>query len=81
MSEYTGSIKAAVIQDAPVLFERGASTEKACRLIAAAASEGAKLVLLPEAFIPAYPRGLTFGTVVGQRSPAGRRIWQRYWEN
>ncbi|MCB0316434.1 MAG: nitrilase, partial [Calditrichaeota bacterium] len=70
-----------VIQDAPVLFERGASTEKACRLIAATASEGAKLVLLPEAFIPAYPRGLTFGTVVGQRSPAGRRIWQRYWEN
>ena len=81
MSEHTGSIKVAVVQDAPVLFERGASTEKACRLIAAAASEGAKLVLLPEAFIPAYPRGLTFGTVVGQRSPAGRRIWQRYWEN
>ena len=27
-----------------------------------------------------YPRGLAFGTVVGSRSPVGRRIWQRYWE-
>ncbi|MDH4137010.1 MAG: carbon-nitrogen hydrolase family protein, partial [Anaerolineae bacterium] len=33
------------------------------------------------AFIPAYPRGLSFGTVVGSRSPAGRRTWQRYWAN
>jgi nitrilase len=36
---------------------------------------------LPEAFIPAYPRGLGFGTVVGSRSPQGRRTWERYWAN
>lgn len=81
MSEHTGTIKVAVIQDAPVLFERDASVAKTCQLIAAAAGKGAQLILLPEAFIPAYPRGLTFGTVVGQRSASGRRIWQRYWEN
>ncbi len=31
--------------------------------------------------IPAYPRGLGFGTVVGSRSQAGRRLWERYWAN
>jgi nitrilase len=74
-------VKVAVIQAAPVLFEREASLEKACRLVADAAAQGAQLMLLPEAFIPAYPRGLGFGTVVGSRSPAGRRTWERYWTN
>ncbi len=73
--------KAAVIQAAPVLFDRQASIEKACKLLQEAAGKGAQLVLFPEAFIPAYPRGLTFGTVVGNRSPEGRLTWQRYWEN
>jgi nitrilase len=50
-------------------------------LIEQAAEQGAKLVLFPEAFIPAYPRGLSFGMVVGRRSDAGRRTWQRYWAN
>ncbi|RLC77833.1 MAG: nitrilase, partial [Chloroflexi bacterium] len=52
-----------------------------CRLTAEAAAQGAQVILFPEAFIPAYPRGLGFGTVVGGRSPAGRRTWQRYWAN
>jgi len=26
-----------------------------------------------------YPWGLSFGTVVGGRSEAGRRVWERYW--
>jgi nitrilase len=39
------------------------------------------LILFPEAFIPAYPRGLSFGSVVGNRSPAGRLVWQRYFAN
>ena len=73
--------KVAVVQSAPLLFQREASLEKACRLTAQAAKEGASLVLFPEAYIPAYPRGLTFGTVVGSRSRDGRETWQRYWEN
>jgi len=70
-----------VVQAAPVLFDREATVEKACRLIEEAAANGARLVLFPEAFIPAYPRGLSFGTVIGSRSPAGRQTWQRYWAN
>ena len=81
MSETFPIVKVAVVQAAPVLFDREATVDKACRLIAEAAAKGAQLVLFPEAFIPAYPRGLSFGTVVGSRSPQGRLTWQRYWTN
>ena len=74
-------VKVAVIQAAPILFYREATVEKACTLAKEAASEGARLLLFPEAFIPAYPRGLSFGAVVGSRSAAGRRTFQRYWSN
>ncbi len=74
-------VKVAVVQAAPVLFDREAPLQKDDRLAAAAAGQGAGLILFPEAFVPAYPRGLGFGTVVGGRSEAGRRLWQRYWAN
>jgi len=74
-------VKVAVVQAAPLLFDREATVEKACRLTAEVAAQGAQLIMFPEAFIPAYPRGLSFGTVVGSRSPAGRLTWQRYWAN
>jgi len=73
--------KVAVVQASPVLFNREATIEKTCRLILEAAEKDVKLILFPEAFIPAYPRGLSFGAVVGSRSSAGRLTWQRYWEN
>jgi nitrilase len=81
MSQTFPHVKVAVVQAAPVLFDRAASLQKACRLAAEAAALGAQVILFPEAFIPAYPRGLSFGTVVGSRSAAGRRTWERYWSN
>jgi nitrilase len=81
MNENPPTAKLAVVQAAPVLFDREATVEKACRLIEEGASQGAKLLLFPEAFIPAYPRGFSFGMVVGSRSQEGRVLWQRYWEN
>jgi nitrilase len=74
-------VKVAVVQAAPLLFDREATVEKACRLTAEAAGQGAQFILFPEAFVPAYPRGLGFGTVVGSRKHAGRLTWQRYWAN
>lgn len=74
-------VKVAVVQAAPVLFNRGATVEKVRSLTSEAAAQGASLILFPEAFIPAYPRGLSFGTVVGSRSPEGRQTWQAYWAN
>jgi len=81
MKNKPANFKSAVVQAAPVLFNRSASVNKACELIAKAGKNGAGLVLFPEAFVPAYPRGLTFGTVVGNRSDTGREQWQIYWEN
>jgi nitrilase len=81
MTDSFTQFKAAVVQAAPILFDRETTVEKACQLTAEAATQGARLILFPEAFVPCYPRGLSFGTVVGSRSPAGRRTWQRYWAN
>ena len=74
-------VKVAVIQAASVLFDKTASIEKACDLIEKAGNKGSKIILLPEAFIPAYPRGFTFGMKIGSRNEEGRALWKRYWEN
>jgi nitrilase len=81
MQESFPTIRVAVLQSAPVLFDREATTDKAVRLINEARKQGTNLLLFPEAYIPAYPRGLSFGTVVGQRKPPGRDLWQLYFEN
>ena len=72
---------AAVIQAGSVPFDSKSSTEKACKLIAEAAQRGAKLLVFPEAFISAYPKGLDFGARVGLRFPEGRSDFLRYWES
>ena len=69
----------AVIQAAPVLFNLEASLEKVRQWTEAAAAQGAKLVLFPEAFLSAYPRGLSFGTIIGSRSSQGREDWLLYY--
>ena len=81
MGDQPPIVKTAVVQAAPVLFDREATIEKTCGLTREAAAQGARLILFPEAFIPAYPRGFSFGVTVGNRTPEGRRLWQRYWEN
>ena len=81
MQDSLEQVRVAVIQATPILFDRQATVEKTCQLAADAAAQGAQLLVFPEAFIPAYPRGLGFGTVVGSRSPSGRCTWERYWAN
>ena len=82
MSRETGmqpqTVRVAAIQAAPILFERAASIEKASELIRQAGARGARLVLLPEAFVPGYPRGFDFEVAVGDRGEQGRRDWARY---
>jgi nitrilase len=72
---------AAVVQAAPVVFDLPRSLAKTQGLVAEAAARGARLVLFPEAFLSAYPRGLDFGAVVGARSDRGRDDFRRYWES
>ena len=72
---------AAVVQAAPVAFDRERTLAKVADLTADAAGRGAKLVVFPEAFVSAYPRGLSFGAVVGARTPEGREEYRRYWDS
>src|SRR5271167_2029158 len=74
-------VRAAVVQAAPVVFDREATLEKASALIAEAAGGGARLIVFPEAFVSGYPRGLDFGARVGSRTPEGRELFRRYWES
>ena len=74
-------VKVAVVQASPILFNKEKTIEKALDLTKEAGEQGAKIVLFPEAYIPAYPRGLTFGMRVGSRTPEGRKVWERYWDN
>ena len=71
----------AVVQAAPVLFNLEESLVKAAKLTKEAAKKGANIVVFPESYLPAYPRGLSFGAVVGSRSDAGRKDYVRYSNN
>lgn len=73
--------RVAVVQAAPVVFDRERTIEKVRDLAADAARGGAGLVLFPEAFVPAYPKGLDFGARVGSRTPEGREDFRRYYDS
>lgn len=68
--------RVAVAQATPVPGNAPATVEKTVELVRRAATGGAQLVLLPEAFVPGYPRGLDFATPVGARSAAGRDAYR-----
>ena len=73
--------KIAVVQAAPVMFDKDACVEKAVKLIREAAQQGVELIVFPELFIPCYPYGMTFGFTVGSRNADGRKDWKRYYDN
>lgn len=75
------TLKTAVVQASPILFNKDATIEKILLLMEQCSKNNSQFILFPEAFIPAYPRGLDFGTVIGSRSVDGRKVWQLYWEN
>jgi len=77
----SGKLNVAVVQAAPVSFDLDASLAKVERLTREARDRGAKLVLFPEAFLSAYPRGLHFDTTVGYRGTDGREWYRRYWDS
>ncbi len=72
--------RAAVVQAAPVAFEREETLERVGLLSAEAARQGARLIVFPEAFVPGYPRGVDFGAKVGSRTAEGRELFRIYWE-
>lgn len=76
--EHQASCRVAVVQVGSVVMDGEASVEKAVHYIKEAGSNGANIIVFPEAFIPAYPRGMSFGAVVGSRSEEGREDFALY---
>jgi len=54
-------VRAAAVQAESVVLDLEAGVEKACRLIGEAASQGARLIVFPESFLPVYPSGSLWG--------------------
>src|SRR6266849_4963597 len=64
--------KVAVVQAAPVVFDREKTLTKLSNLAKEAAGKGAQVVLFPEAYVSGYPWGSNFGAVIGARTEEGR---------
>lgn len=75
------STTVAVIQAGASLYNLEAGLANAERLLAEAAATGARLAVFPEAFLTGYPKGASFGTLLGSRSHEGRAEFRRYFES
>jgi nitrilase len=65
-------VTVACAQVEPVIFDRDATIEKLGRTVAEAAGNGARLVVLPEAFIPAYPSSAWAKALAGWADDAAK---------
>src|SRR4051795_2400907 len=73
MTEFP-TVRVAAVQATPVILDAAASVEKAVRLLEEAAGQGARLVVLPETFVPLYPSN------AWARGAAGFGGWDELWE-
>lgn len=74
-------VRAAVVQATPVVLDGPASVERACELIARAAARGARLIALPEGFIPLMPRPCWGHRYADTMSPQAAAVHRVLWEN
>jgi len=56
------TVRVASVQATPVFIDLQASLDKACSLIRQAGEQGARLVVFPEAFLPAFPLWVAGGS-------------------
>jgi len=71
-------LKVSVAQLGSVLFDTHATLDRMEAICRQAAAAGARLIVCPEALVGGYPKGLSFGAVVGSRSEGGRDLFLRY---
>jgi len=73
-------LKVAVAQAGSVMFDTLRTMERVEMLCRKAAAQSAQLLVLPEAMLGGYPKGLAFGATVGNRTDEGRELFRRYME-
>ncbi|RAU92534.1 carbon-nitrogen hydrolase family protein [Mycolicibacter senuensis] len=70
--------KVGVAQVGSVMFDTAATLAKLRDFVDRAKAAEVEFLVFPEAFVGGYPKGLSFGAVVGSRTPAGRDEYVRY---
>jgi nitrilase len=68
-------VTVACIQAEPVIFDRDATVEKLASLAAEATHNGARLLVFPEAFIPAYPSSVWARALAGWAEPGAKEAF------
>jgi nitrilase len=77
-----GTVRAAAVQAAPAVLDREKGLERAEARIAEAADREARIIVLPESFIPAYPTSAVFGPVFGGfADPSAGAAFRRFSAN
>ena len=74
-------MRVAVAQVGSAMFNTEATLQRVERMCRQAGASGAKLLVFPEALIGGYPKGLTFGATVGNRTDEGRNLFLRYFNS
>jgi nitrilase len=72
------TVRVAAVQATPVILDARASVEKAADLVGRAADDGARLVVLPETFVPLYPSN-AWAKAAAAFSGLDE-LWERLWE-
>jgi nitrilase len=65
-------VTVACVQAEPVVLDRDATIDKLARLTAEAAAAGARLVVFPETFVPAYPSSTWARALAGWADPRAK---------
>jgi nitrilase len=65
-------VVAACVQAEPVVLDRSATIDKLARLTAEAAGHGARVIVFPETFIPAYPSSAWAKALAGWADPRAK---------
>ncbi len=74
-------VKVGLVQDNPVFFDKEKTLQKIEAITKEQAATGCELLVFPESFIPGYPRGFSFGAIIGSRTKEGRALYSKYYQN
>ena len=68
-------VTAACVQVEPAIFDRAGTIDRVAERTAEAAAAGAKLVVFPETFVPAYPSSVWAKALAGWAEPGAREAF------